>query len=268
MIACPNCRTENRDSAKRCKNCGAILPQPQVAPPAAAPAYSPQPAYPPQSFGQPMPPPQALAPKRSALASIPWASVGIGCLLLLIGFLLGVASLLVFNTVTGSGPAPTLTPTLTATPTAGSTPAAVAPTPAPTRPGSKYIDVTLKNIDDQPQTLSALIANKFAVVVFWTSDAKNDDAMTFLQNTVSDKPDKFVAIAINPKENRGIVKSYQQDKHLDKIAMLIDEGVAKTAYGVTNLPTYVLIGKDGVIADRLENASVQDLQNKVNALVK
>ncbi len=263
MIACPNCKAENRDSARRCKNCGAPLPQPPGVASVATPPYSQQPAYPQQPFGQPMAPPQA-AQRRSALNRIPWANIGIGCLLLLIGFLLGIAALLVFQTVTGDNPAPTLaSPTLAAI-----TPAASAPPSAPARPGSKYTNVTLKNLDDQPQELATLIANKSAIVVFWTTDAKNDDAMAFLQKTATDKLDKFVAVAVNPKENRGTVKIYQQEKHLDKIAMLIDEGAAKTAYAVTNMPIYFLIGKDGVIVERLENASKQDLENKINTLTK
>jgi peroxiredoxin len=227
-----------------------------------------QPVYPQPIYGPPIPPPRPMPAKPTLMSGIPWQSVGIGCLLLLVGFLLGVATLGLAQTVTSS---PTQTPTTAPAP---STPAAGAPTqpsalPRPDK-GAKPPAATLKNVDDQSQDVTALIANKFAVIVFWTTDAnaKNDDAMAVLQKTATDKADKFVAIAINTRDNRATVKNYGQDKRLDKVTMLVDEGAAKNAYAVNNLPTYFLIGKDGIITERLEAVSKQDLENKINALVK
>jgi len=271
MIVCPNpnCRAENRDGARRCKNCGTPLPQ-QAMPPMGTPPYPQQPqqpVYPQPIYGPPIPPPRPMPAKPSLMNRVHWQSVGIGCLLLLVGFLLGIATLGLAQTVTSS---PTQTPTIAPVPSG--TPAAGAPmTPSvPPRPdkGAKPPAVTLKNVDDQNQDVTALIANKFAVIVFWTTDAKNEDALALLQKTASEKSDRFVAIAINPRDNRGTVRTYLQDKRLDKITMLLDEGAAKYAYAVTNLPTYFLIGKDGVITERLENVSKPDLENKINALVK
>jgi len=271
MIVCPNpnCRVENRDGARRCKNCGTPLPQ-QAMPPMGTPPYPQQPqqpVYPQPIYGQPIPPPRPMPAKPALISGIPWQSVGIGCLLLLVGFLLGIATLGLAQTVTSS---PTQTPTTAPAPSG--TPAAGAPTTpsAPPKPdkGAKAPAITLKNVDDQSQDVTALIANKFAVIVFWTTDAKNDDAMALLQKIATEKSDRFVALAINPRDNRGIVKTYVHDKRLDKITMLVDEGAAKNAYAVNNLPTYFLIGKDGIITERLENVSKQDLENKINTLVK
>jgi thiol-disulfide isomerase/thioredoxin len=227
-----------------------------------------QPVYPQPGYGQPIAPPRPVAAKSPLPSRIPWLNVGIGCLLLLVGFLLGIATFLLFQTATSGNP--TSTPTTAAA--APSAPAPGAATAVPPRPdrGTEAPNATLKNLDDQNQDLSAVIANKYAVIVFWTTDAKNDDAMALLQKTATDKADKFVAVAINPKENRSTVKDYSQQKSLGKITMLLDDGAAKNAYGVTTLPTYFLVGKDGNITERLEGTAIskQDLESKINALLK
>jgi len=270
---CPSCNTPNREGAKRCRNCGSVLSQ------SAAPPYAPQPQQPlPPPHPQPAPqyqpqPPQAQQPLPPAQAAkrggkaMPWRTIGIGCLLLFIGFLFGIAALLLVQAVNPSGAtaSPTVTAVATAlTPAAATvtTPVVAAPTatPTPARPdkGAKAPTFTLKDTTGADKELNGLINGKFAVLVFWATGVPMTDTLPALKKFVDDN--HGVVIGINSDDAVGKINKYVTDNGLSKFTMLLDgDGKIKEQYKITETPTYLLIGKDGTITERLGAAAKRDV---------
>lgn len=85
MLFCPSCGTENPDTAKFCKNCGAqfasgpVPPPPEVPP--APPVYPTQASYPPPGPAAPpsyAPPPPSYAPPPPEYGANQYAAAGAG----------------------------------------------------------------------------------------------------------------------------------------------------------------------------------------------
>ncbi len=282
---CPNCKTANRDGAKRCRQCGTALPAAQ-APQAPAPMYPPQPQAPvqppypqqPQAPYQPQqapyqPAPQAQPPQLTPPAQaggtkrLPWKNIGLGCLLLLAGFIVGISSILIAQAINPPSATPTAVATSVsggATPGAASAPTAM-PTPARPDKGGKAPTFTLKDTANADKELASMINGKLAVLVFWTSSL-GDDQIASLKKFVDDG--RGIVIGVNSDESLAKVNKFIGDKGLQKFTLLLDgEGKVKDEYKVTETPTYILIGKDGVITERLGAGTTRaDLDKKLGEL--
>lgn len=252
-MICPSCQTSNRDGAKRCRNCGQVLPgAPQhFVPGQPLPPIPPQPipAYPPQSLQAgtpapgvpPLPPPPA---KASLLGNVTKKQAGLGCLLLLVGFVFGIFGTIVVWSVSGASATPT--PATAEKPETGF------------RPPTFKVSATDGKEVEFPQVLEG----KAGVLAFWATDSGNDEQMNKLQALASDKLSVF---AVNSKDSQATARKYAEGKGWNKITVLLDgDEAAKEAYQVTEVPTYFLIDKEGKIADKLGNLKAEELEGKVN----
>jgi len=95
MIVCSNCGAQNRDGAKMCSQCGKPLPQ-APAPPPVPPSYQPAPG----GYGQPVTPvtPAPVA-GPTPIKQGRWKRLALGCLLLFVGFLCGLATTLLLQLI-------------------------------------------------------------------------------------------------------------------------------------------------------------------------
>ena len=115
--------------------------------------------------------------------------------------------------------------------------------------------------------MANLIAAKPAVLVFWATDAQNDEEMGALQKAAVEKG--IDAVAVDSKDNAVAARQYFEGKGWNRIMLLMDtEQRVKVLYDVSAAPVYFLIRKDGVIHDKLGITLKPDLERKLDELIR
>lgn len=130
------------------------------------------------------------------------------------------------------------------------------PQPAALGEGSVAPDVTLRALSGETVTLSKL-RGKVVVLNFWATwcpPCKAEMPSMDKLNTQL-KGSNFVMLAVNADEDgrEAVAAFVKQNPH--SFQVLLDEGArAQQLYGVYRFPETFIIGKDGVITDRVIGA--------------
>lgn len=115
-------------------------------------------------------------------------------------------------------------------------------------PGDKAPEFTLKDLADKEVTMASL-AGKVVLMDFWaTWCGPCKQAMPVMQKISDDYKDKgVVVLGVNMGERKADDgKKYMEKKGYTYTCLLAGDDLAKT-YGITGIPTLVIVGKDGVI---------------------
>jgi peroxiredoxin len=100
---------------------------------------------------------------------------------------------------------------------------------------------------------TGLHRGKTQVVYFWNNLCGCTDQMLALKKFVSSRDKKsFAFIAINEGQSKAIVDGFIKGNRLPYEALLdSDLGIGKKKFGIKVLPTIFVIGKDGVLREKL-----------------
>ena len=137
-------------------------------------------------------------------------------------------------------------------------------------PGRKYIDIELQDTAGVKHSLSEYIGKgNYVLLHFWsTQEWWSRRELKFVKDIVKnnqDKPLTVIGISLNPDEKDW--KEYVTARGLHWTHLSSPDkwdGTATKAYGITALPTSVLIAPDGtIIAQDLRNEALQEKVMKV-----
>lgn len=122
--------------------------------------------------------------------------------------------------------------------------------------GQTAPDFTLTGLDGRPVTLSAL-RGKVVVVNFWATWCppcrQEMPSMELLHQELADEG--LVILAINvEKQGRQNVASFFQTLEVTFPVVIDEEEAVQSLYGVSKFPESFIVGKDGVIADKIIGA--------------
>ena len=133
--------------------------------------------------------------------------------------------------------------------------------------GKKYIDFALERVSDGVCSLSRTVsAGKYTLLAFWAGwNSESVRGMADISSLYADyeaKGFRFVSVSLddNPEELHNAVASKGLKGDL---LFAPDGGSAEVAsfYGVSSLPEYILINREGTIIAR--SSSVADIKNKI-----
>jgi thiol-disulfide isomerase/thioredoxin len=132
--------------------------------------------------------------------------------------------------------------------------------------GDKAPDFKLASLTGPEVTLDSL-KGKVVLLDFWaTWCGPCKQIMPSIQAISEEFKDKNVAVfGVNTWEKKdGAAKAYMESKKYTYGCLLAGEELAKT-YGITGIPTLILINKDGTINNFIDFASLNDL-SKTNSI--
>lgn len=139
-------------------------------------------------------------------------------------------------------------------------------------PGQKYTDIELQDTTGVKHKLSEYVGKgNYVVLHFWsTQEWWSRRELKFVKDIVrenQDKPLTAIGISMNPNEKDWKEYITARDLHWTHLSSPDKwKGNATKAYGVTALPTSVLIAPDGtIVAQDLRN---EELQEKVRELLQ
>lgn len=116
--------------------------------------------------------------------------------------------------------------------------------------GDKAMDFTLKDLNGADVNLSGVIKdNKAALLVFWATwcpHCRNEiPELKQLNAAYGDKGLKILAIDIGESAKK--VQSFAQQEGIDYTILLDSENAVANQYGVTGIPSNILVDDNGII---------------------
>ena len=132
---------------------------------------------------------------------------------------------------------------------------------APTGPAP---DFTLPDLDGRPVTLGPFLGKKPVLLVFWATWCPECKAAIPEINAMATGPlaEKLRIFGIAFREPREKVARAVKSRGIRYPVLLDGKGKVARAYGVVGIPTYVLIGSDGVIVYK-SHALPGDLSTRI-----
>lgn len=131
---------------------------------------------------------------------------------------------------------------------------------------NKAVDFTLKNIDGEEVKLSnykgkTIVVNFFAT---WCPPCKAEFP-GFVQTVDAYKSDDSVVfLFVNLGEDKATVNSFLKDRNYSLKPLLDEDGKVAAYYGVTGIPTTVIIDKEfNIFATHVGFMEKQDLKNYI-----
>ena len=141
--------------------------------------------------------------------------------------------------------------------------------PAPVAAGDIAPDFTLEDTKGNKVTLSAL-RGKVVMVNFWATwcpPCKEEMPSMEKLNQMMGGED-FVMLAINADENaRSVVPEFLEKNPHDFTVLYDNQGTVKGQYGVYKLPESFIIGKDGIVVEKVAGA-IDSASPKTVAFIK
>ncbi|MDE6013269.1 MAG: TlpA family protein disulfide reductase [Prevotella sp.] len=142
-------------------------------------------------------------------------------------------------------------------------------------PGRKYIDLELQDTAGVKHNLSEYVGKgNYVLLHFWSTKAWwSRRELKYVKDIVRENKDKpLTVIGISMNQDEEDWKEYVKARGLNWTHLSSPDkwdGDAATAYGVTALPTSVLIAPDGtIVAQDLRNAALQEKVKKLNGFYK
>jgi len=128
-------------------------------------------------------------------------------------------------------------------------PGAGGPTAAPRAGDERAADFTLADLDGRPVTLGPFLGKKPVLLVFWATWCPECKAAIPEINALTTGPlaETLQIFGIDFRESREKVAQAVKSRGIRYPVLLDERGEAARAYGVVGIPTYVLIGRKGVI---------------------
>lgn len=142
-------------------------------------------------------------------------------------------------------------------------------------PGRKYIDLELQDTAGVKHSLSEYVGKgNYVLLHFWSTKAWwSRRELKYVKDIVRENKDKpLTVIGISMNQDEKDWKEYVKARGLNWTHLSSPDkwdGDAATAYGVTALPTSVLIAPDGtIVAQDLRNAALQEKFKELNGFCK
>ena len=144
--------------------------------------------------------------------------------------------------------------------------------------GSKALDFTLTSVDDKAITLSECYAKSFVLLDFWASwCGPCIREIPELQKLHSQHIDRLQIISISVDESKAqwqdAIAKYEISQWLQLIASnneeyyFAEQGNISFAYGVEQIPSFILINKNGIIVGRWPHLSpdtIKEIEQLIN----
>ena len=110
-------------------------------------------------------------------------------------------------------------------------------------------DFTLPDLDGRPVTLGPFLGKIPVLLVFWATWCPECKAAIPEINALITGPlkEKLLVFGLDFRESREKVALAVKSRGIRYPVLLDERGQAARAYGVVGIPTYVLIGREGVI---------------------
>ncbi len=126
--------------------------------------------------------------------------------------------------------------------------------------GKKAPEFTLKTVGGEETTLTKYREGKNAFVFFWATWCPYCRAQLQTLNERKDEVDKegIKVILVDIQETADDVEAYIKKYKVKYDSLLDQEGSVSEKYGVTGLPTFYLVTKDGIVKS-VEHAVPEDL---------
>ncbi len=116
--------------------------------------------------------------------------------------------------------------------------------------GDKAPGYRLNDIDGNQVTLDQFLG-KTVVIAFWSTwCSRCEEELTFLKETLGDRTDVAVLLVNQDSERKGSLDRVRSTRERlgIRFPVLVDEGLMLwEIYGISALPTSVVIGKDGAL---------------------
>jgi thiol-disulfide isomerase/thioredoxin len=144
--------------------------------------------------------------------------------------------------------------------------------------GSKVLDFTLTSVDDKAITLSECYAKSFVLLDFWASwCGPCIREIPELQKLHSQHIDRLQIISISVDESKAqwqdAIAKYEISQWPQLIASnneeyyFAEQGNISFAYGVEQIPSFILINKNGIIVGRWPHLSpdtIKEIEQLIN----
>lgn len=126
------------------------------------------------------------------------------------------------------------------------------------KPSRKADDFTLKALDGREVSLSNFSGKGCVLLTFWVSWGAYCRAVL---PTLADweklyGPKGLVIVCINERESRNVVARCAQTGRSPSLILLDEDGAVGDRYQAREMPTFVLVGKDGVILRAFKGPNV------------
>jgi peroxiredoxin len=110
-------------------------------------------------------------------------------------------------------------------------------------------DFTLPDLDGRQVTLGPYLGKTPVLLVFWATWCPECNAAIPEINALVTGPlkEKLMVFGLDFRESREKVERAVKSRAIRYPVLLDEQGQAARAYGVVGIPTYVLIGREGVI---------------------
>ena len=121
--------------------------------------------------------------------------------------------------------------------------------PAVERPARKANGFTLKALDGREVSLSDFSGKACVLLTFWVSGGANSRGVlpTLADWEKSYGPKGLAVVCINERESRDVVARFARTGRSPSLILLDEDGAVGDRYKAREMPTFVLVGKDGII---------------------
>lgn len=117
--------------------------------------------------------------------------------------------------------------------------------------GEEAPDFTLKNLTNKDVNYRTLAKGKDSIVFFWATWCPHcrDAIKKFNKQPDQFRKNNVEMILVDVGEDIQKVEGYTKRNKIAFDVLLDESGVVSEEYGIIGFPTYVFIGKDGVVRD-------------------
>jgi peroxiredoxin len=127
--------------------------------------------------------------------------------------------------------------------------------------GTAPVDFTLETPDGERVSLERFLGEKAVLLAFWATWCPSCNKAIPELNALRSGPlsERVKILAIDYRESREKVAAFAAAKNIAYTVLLDANGGVSRAYGITGLPTYILINREGriVYADHILPGSLE-----------